>query len=112
MNLVDLLRKDNDWSKDLVYDEGQESVFHFDGSSGTIIPKSYIEVPNFAAKPFSIVTMFRHHSTSNANRHLKEHIICNADDHSEYLILMFIHLPIIAYINEFKYLNSNSFTKK
>ncbi|XP_058461446.1 calsyntenin-1 [Malaya genurostris] len=79
--IVDLLQKNTEWTKDLVYDEGPESIFHFDGSSGAIIPKSLIKSQDFASHQFSVMTMFRHHSISSNDKHTKEHIICSADDH-------------------------------
>jgi hypothetical protein len=82
--LIDLLPKNREWTKDLVYDEGSESVFHFDGSSGAVIPQTIVKPDDFAAHPFSIVTMFRHHNIASNDKHSKEHIICSADDHSEY----------------------------
>uniref|UniRef100_A0A182IUG9 Cadherin domain-containing protein n=1 Tax=Anopheles atroparvus TaxID=41427 RepID=A0A182IUG9_ANOAO len=79
--LVDLLQKNTDWTKDLTYDEGVESIFHFDGSSGAIVPKNVVQPQDFAAHQFSIVTMFRHHSIASNDKHTKEHIVCSADDH-------------------------------
>lgn len=79
--LIDLLQKNTDWTKDLVYDEGAESIFHFDGSAGAIIPKTVVKSQDFAAHQFSMMTMFRHHSIASNDKHTKEHIICSADDH-------------------------------
>ncbi|XP_035910352.1 calsyntenin-1 isoform X2 [Anopheles stephensi] len=79
--LVDLLQKNTDWTKDLTYDEGAEAIFHFDGSSGAIVPKNVVQPQDFAAHQFSIVTMFRHHSIATSDKHTKEHIVCSADDH-------------------------------
>uniref|UniRef100_A0A182R0Q4 Cadherin domain-containing protein n=1 Tax=Anopheles farauti TaxID=69004 RepID=A0A182R0Q4_9DIPT len=79
--LVDLLQKNTDWTKDLTYDEGAEAIFHFDGSSGAIVPKNVVQPQDFAAHQFSIVTMFRHHSIASNDKHTKEHIVCSADDH-------------------------------
>lgn len=84
-NVVDLLPKFSQWTKDLAYDESShddsESVFHFDGNSGAIVPSTTISHHDFAAKPFSISTVFRHSSTASNDKHTKEHIICSADDH-------------------------------
>lgn len=79
--LIDLLQKNTEWTKDLVYDEGTESIFHFDGSSGAIIPKNVVKSQDFASHQFSVVTLFRHHSIASNDKHTKEHIICSADDH-------------------------------
>lgn len=72
-----------DWTKGLSYDEGFEPVFHFDGSSGVIVPDSVVSHHDFSKRPFSIVTIFRHLSLPSANKHSKEHIVCSADDHSK-----------------------------
>jgi calsyntenin 1 len=82
--LIDLLPKNTEWTKDLVYDEGSESVFHFDGSSGAVVPQTIVKPDDFSSHPFSIVTMFRHHSIASNDKHSKEHIICSADDHSRF----------------------------
>lgn len=83
-NVVDLLPKFSQWTKDLAYDESAhdeaESVFHFDGNSGAIVPSTTISHHDFALKPFSINTVFRHSATSSTDKHTKEHIICSADD--------------------------------
>lgn len=69
---------------------GAESIFHFDGTSGAVIPNSIVKTQEFAAFPFSISTMFRHHSSAATDKHTKEHIICNADDHSKLLHIFII----------------------
>lgn len=73
--------RDADWTKELSYDEGPEPIFHFDGSAGVVVPDGFIDHHDFSLKPFSIVTIFRHGSQSPMNKHVKEHIVCNADDH-------------------------------
>lgn len=81
-NVVDLLPKFSQWTKDLTYDEGgSDAVFHFDGNSGAIVPSNTISHHDFALHPFSISTIFRHHSGISNDKHIKEHIICSADDH-------------------------------
>lgn len=84
-NVVDLLPKFSQWTKDLSYDEtghiDSESVFHFDGNSGAIVPSTTISHHDFALRPFSINTIFRHFNAANNDKHTKEHIICSADDH-------------------------------
>lgn len=87
--LIDLLPKDADWTKDLIYDEGPDSVFHFDGTTGAMIPTTLLKQSDFASRPFSIMTMFRHHSIQSNDKHTKEHIICSADDHSKYIYIFF-----------------------
>lgn len=82
-DLIDLLPKDTEWTKDLVYDEGPDSVFHFDGTSGASVPTGLLSHHDFALHSFSIATMFRHHNMPSSDKHTKEHIVCSADDHSK-----------------------------
>ncbi|KAH8384340.1 hypothetical protein KR093_010801, partial [Drosophila rubida] len=79
--LMDLLPRDADWTKDLSYDEGREPIFHFSGSTGAVVPNNFIGHQDFSLLPFSIITIFRHSSQSSMNKHVKEHIVCSADDH-------------------------------
>lgn len=82
MKVVDLLPRNAEWTRDLSYDEGSEPIFHFDGFSGVIIPDKLLAYHDFSQKPFSIITIFRHFSgSSGENKHIKEHIVCSADDH-------------------------------
>ncbi|XP_016967385.2 calsyntenin-1 isoform X2 [Drosophila biarmipes] len=77
----DLLPHGAEWTKELSYDEGVEPIFHFDGSTGVVVPDTVINHYDFSSRPFSILTMFRHNSQGVANKHVKEHIVCSADDH-------------------------------
>lgn len=87
-NLIDLLAKSSPWTKDLVYDEGgSDSVFHFDGNTGAVVPSAIVAYHDFSLHPFSIVTIFRHHSIVTNDKHTKEHILCSADDHSKFCYL-------------------------
>lgn len=89
-NLIDLLPRAVSWTKDLVYDEGgSDSVFHFDGNTGAIVPATVVSTHDFALHPFSIVTIFRHHNIVTNDKHTKEHIVCSADDHSKCISKVF-----------------------
>lgn len=81
LSLINLLPRNAQWTKDLSYDEGFEPVFHFDGSTGVIVPDALLTHQDFSKRSFSIVTIFRHSSMASDNKHFKEHIICSADDH-------------------------------
>ncbi|XP_054091320.1 calsyntenin-1 isoform X2 [Zeugodacus cucurbitae] len=81
LSLIDLLPRNAEWTKDLSYDEGFEPIFHFDGSTGVIVPDTLLTHHDFSTRSFSIITIFRHSSLATANKHIKEHIICSADDH-------------------------------
>ncbi|KAH8415756.1 hypothetical protein KR222_011687, partial [Zaprionus bogoriensis] len=84
INLINLLPLGTEWTKELKYDEGAEPIFHFDGFTGVVVPISLFSIGHydFSLYPFSIVTVFRHGIQSMTHdKHLKEHIICSADDH-------------------------------
>ncbi|KAH8342747.1 hypothetical protein KR084_005638 [Drosophila pseudotakahashii] len=79
--MKDLLPHGAEWTKELSYDEGVEPIFHFDGSTGVVVPDTVVDHYDFSTRAFSILTMFRHNSQAVANKHVKEHIVCSADDH-------------------------------
>ncbi|KAH8269787.1 hypothetical protein KR018_005552 [Drosophila ironensis] len=79
--MTDLLPQGAEWTKELNYDEGVEPIFHFDGSLGVVVPDYIVNHYDFSNNAFSILTMFRHSSQSSSNKHVKEHILCSADDH-------------------------------
>ncbi|KAH8323923.1 hypothetical protein KR067_012797, partial [Drosophila pandora] len=79
--MMDLLPQGADWTKELNYDEGVEPIFHFDGSMGVIVPDTVVDHYDFSTRSFSVLTMFRHSSQGTINKHVKEHIMCSADDH-------------------------------
>lgn len=83
-DMIDLLPKNMEWTKDLLYDEGPDSIYHFDGQTGASVPSILLSHHDFALHPFSISTIFRHHNNIGGDKHTKEHIVCSADDHSEY----------------------------
>ncbi|XP_022906089.1 calsyntenin-1 [Onthophagus taurus] len=71
-----------EWTKPLISDEGHESdqMFEFDGSSTAVtIPTTVLDhnVPS----TFTIATWMRHSYHPNQDKHVKEHILCSADDH-------------------------------
>lgn len=112
--LIDLLPKDTEWTKELVYDEGGSSsadtVFHFDGMTGATIPLALLRHHDFSLHPFTIVTQFRHRSQPKIDKHIKEHIICSADDHSK-LLLFFVLLAtffcLYSYVNIYMHFTVN-----
>lgn len=78
-NMIDLLPKNEEWTEHLI--NKSVDVAHFAGYSGAIVPKSVINVEDFALHTFTLETIFRHRSISTNDKHTKEHIICSADDH-------------------------------
>lgn len=87
----------SEWTRDLPTDEGRESdqIYEFDGNTNAVVvPESTLN-HNLSSK-FTISFWMKHEppgnefgdsrsgSGSNA-KHIKEHILCNADDHSKYI---------------------------
>ncbi|KAK5638899.1 hypothetical protein RI129_013194 [Pyrocoelia pectoralis] len=71
-----------EWTKPLISDEGHESdqMFEFDGSSTAVtVPKSVLD--HNLASSFTIATWMRHGQHPGQDKHIKEHILCSADDH-------------------------------
>ncbi|KAL7303254.1 hypothetical protein TKK_0004453 [Trichogramma kaykai] len=70
------------WTASLSRDEGRESdeIFEFDGAnSAAIVPDDVLE-HNLAQK-FSIGVWVKHRPRPRQDPHVKEHILCAADDH-------------------------------
>ncbi|XP_053200964.1 calsyntenin-1-like isoform X2 [Panonychus citri] len=74
-----------EWTRYLPTDEGHESdqIFEFDGASvAAMVPDSVVD-HNLTNK-FSISFWMKHEPPADhTNKHIKEHIICNADDHKK-----------------------------
>lgn len=71
-----------DWTAGLHSDEGHEGdlIYEFEGdSSGAIVPESVLD--HNLTNIFTISTWLKHKSHPNMDKHTKEHILCNADDH-------------------------------
>lgn len=86
MESIDLLPSPglgSEWTKSLPTDEGRESdqIFEFDGvSTAVTIPP---EVIHHGLPPtFTIATWMKHKDTPDQDRHVKEHVICSADNHN------------------------------
>lgn len=76
------------WTAGLSRDEGREAdeVFEFDGvSSAAIVPDNLVE--HSLAQKFSIGVWVKHRPRPRQDPHVKEHILCAADDHSEFSML-------------------------
>jgi len=78
----------SEWIRDLPTDEGRESdqIYEFDGSTNAVVVPSSILNHNLTNK-FSISFWMKHEPPAESlhgnNKHLKEHIICNSDDHKK-----------------------------
>lgn len=72
-----------EWTRDLPTDEGRESdqIFGFDGATNAaIVPPSVLD--HNLTNILTISFWMKHEDPSDhANKHIKEHILCNADDH-------------------------------
>lgn len=72
----------SEWTKKLATDEGHESdqMFEFDGvSSAVAIPEAVLD--HGLSPQFTISTWMKHKPLPHQDKHLKEHILCSADDH-------------------------------
>lgn len=73
-----------DWIRDLPTDEGRESdqIYEFDGANNAVIVPETVFDHNLTSR-FTISFWMKHEPPlDQSNKHIKEHIICNADDHS------------------------------
>lgn len=61
-------------------------MFEFDGSSTAVVVPDGL-VSHSPGDNFTIASWMKHAAHPELDRHTKEHIICNADDHSEYFFL-------------------------
>jgi len=74
------------WTSSLSRDEGREAdeIFEFDGvDSAAIVPNDVLE--HSLAQKFTIGIWVKHRPRPRQDPHVKEHILCAADDHSESL---------------------------
>ncbi|XP_071439640.1 calsyntenin-1 [Hetaerina americana] len=71
-----------EWTRALPTDEGREAdrVFEFDGgSSAVVVPASLVD--ESLSSKFTLATWMKHKRHPEQDRHVKEHILCSADDH-------------------------------
>jgi hypothetical protein len=73
-----------EWTKSLPTDEGHESdpMFEFDGASTAVVVPNGL-VSHYPGDNFTVATWMKHGAHPDQDRHTKEHILCNADDHSK-----------------------------
>lgn len=73
-----------EWTKNLPSDDGHESdqIFEFDGSSSAIIPGTVLD--EALSHTFTVATWMKHKQSPDQDHHTKEHVICSADDHSQF----------------------------
>lgn len=70
-----------EWTKDLPIDQGREAdqVYVFDGSTGVKIPSEVM--PHNLTQNFTLSYWMKHEHHAGQSKHVKEHLLCNADDH-------------------------------
>lgn len=75
-----------EWTRGLPTDDGHESdqIYEFDGTSNAVvIPESTLN--HNLTDNFTVAFWMKHEPYPDHNdTHMKEHIICNADDHSKF----------------------------
>lgn len=59
------------------------SVTRFDGSSGLDLPDTIVNPESFPGRMFTVATWMRHAGREDGDNHVKEHIVCEADDHEK-----------------------------
>lgn len=81
-----------EWTRGLPTDDGHESdqIYEFDGTSNAVvIPESTLN--HNLTDNFTVAFWMKHESYPDHNdTHMKEHIICNADDHSKFVSVTII----------------------
>lgn len=86
-NSIDLLPSPGvgtEWTKSLPTDEGRESdeIFEFDGANTAVaIPNDVLD--HNLSSVFTISAWLKHKHIPTQEKHVKEHVFCSADDHSE-----------------------------
>lgn len=82
--LPDPQQPGSEWAAGLQRDQGQSndaSMARFDGQTGVSVPESLVSSDTFPNHKFTIATWMRHRDNKALEKHIKEHIICKADDH-------------------------------
>ncbi|XP_013773618.1 calsyntenin-1-like [Limulus polyphemus] len=72
------------WTRNLPTDEGHESdqIYEFDGATSAVVPETVLN--HNLTDNFTVAFWMKHEAFPEPNHtshHVKEHIICNADDH-------------------------------
>jgi len=80
VELLPAQSEETPWVNNLNADLGREAgpVYEFDGSNGVIIPETVLS--HNLGSEFTISTWMKHEEHTN-DKHLKEHLVCLADDH-------------------------------
>lgn len=75
-----------EWTKDLPIDQSRDAdqVFLFDGSTGVKIPEA-TGVTRNVGHNFTVSLWLKHEHDPSQEKHVKEHIVCTADEHRKLL---------------------------
>lgn len=71
-------------------DEGRESdqIYEFDGASSAVtIDPTVLE---HLTSTFTLSTWLKHKHHPEQDKHVKEHILCSADDHSKFTVKLIL----------------------
>ncbi|KAG6446661.1 hypothetical protein O3G_MSEX004547 [Manduca sexta] len=91
----------NEWTKSLKPDSGRdgEQMFEFDGeTTSAVVPESVLG--HSLSGTFGVSTWMRHAPPADGDKHKKEHVLCLADDHSQYRLFLLLLLAIMVCDNE------------
>lgn len=94
--LPDPKKPGNEWAHNMIRDMGQSadsSMILLTGKNGYDVPADLL--PAFPGKKFTISTWMRHRRRDDGDIHKKEHIICEADDHSKKKIFHLAELQFV-----------------
>ncbi|XP_076359160.1 calsyntenin-1-like [Tachypleus tridentatus] len=72
------------WTRNIPTDDGHESdqIYQFDGATSVVVPETVLN--HNLTNNFTVAFWMKHErypEPNHASHHMKEHIICNADDH-------------------------------
>ena len=67
----------------------------FDGSTGVTVPPEVM--PHNLTRNFTMSVWLKHEHHAGQDKHAKEHILCNADDHRMDGKTIFIYFALLIY---------------
>ena len=68
----------------------RRQVFVFDGATGVTVPPEVMS--HNLTRNFTMSVWLKHDHHAGQDKHVKEHILCNADDHRKKLFRVHIYL--------------------
>lgn len=86
-----------EWTKALPTDEGRESdeIFEFDGANTAVaVPKEVLN--HNLSSVFTVSAWLKHKHIPNQEKHVKEHVVCSADDHSKLLVFSYCFNSVLT----------------